>query len=82
MTQLKIPNFKFNWRFRSNINIECGSIIIYNIRKLILQEQRNENLDQLIQSLENEKDKQIKVSKPGGVLHIITIVDSETFNSN
>ena len=54
----------------------------YNIRRLVLQEQRNENLDQLIQSLENKKYKQIKVSKPGGVLHSITIVDSEILNSN
>ena len=67
---------------RSNLNIECYSNIIYNIRRLILQEQRNENLDQLIQSLENEKYKQIKVSKPDVVLHSITIVDSEILNSN
>lgn len=67
---------------RSNLNIECGSNNICNIRRLVLQEQRNENLDQLIQSLENEKYKQIKVSKPGGVLHSITIVDSEILNSN
>lgn len=50
------------------MNVECGSNIFYNIRRPVLHEQRNEDIDQLIQSLENGTDKQIKVSKPNGVL--------------
>lgn len=69
-------------RIRSNLDVECGSNIYYNIRRPILHEQKTEDLDALLDSLEKGTEKRIKVSKPHDILTSITIVDDEIISSN
>lgn len=69
-------------RIRSNLGIECGSDVYFNIRRPVLNEQKNESLDDLLDSLKNGTEKRIKVSKPLDVLNSITIVDDEIASSD
>ena len=68
-------------RIRSNLNIESGSNIFYDIRREAINDQRHEDLDSLISDLERGKSKRIIVNKDNGVLISLTIVDNEILNS-
>ena len=68
-------------RIRSNLNIECGSNIFYDIRREAINDQRHEDLDSLISDLNKGKDKRIIVNKDNGILISLTIVDNEILNS-
>ena len=68
-------------RIRSNLEIECGSDIFYNIRRGVLRNQKNEDLDKLIQMLQDGQEKTIKVNKSDDILERITIIDKEILNS-
>ena len=69
-------------RIRTNVNVDTGSDIYYNIRRPILRYLNNESLDSLIEKLRNGNEKLIKISKPNDILNRITIVDNEILNSN
>lgn len=58
-------------RIRTNVNVDTGSDIYYNIRRPILRYLNNESLDSLIEKLRNGNEKLIKISKPNDILIII-----------
>ena len=63
-------------RIRTNLNVECGSDIYYNIRRPILRNLNNESLDSLIEKLQNVNEKLIKIVKTEETLNRITIIDN------
>ena len=69
-------------RIRTNVQAECGSDIFYNIRRKVLHNQKNEDLDKLIQMLQEGEEKTIKVNMPNDMLERITVIYNETLNSN
>ena len=78
-TQLGVPP----GRIRSNLDIQCGSNLFYNIRRPTIEESRSEDLDSLIEKLQSGREKLIKVNKDDdGILNSITVIDSEILNSN
>lgn len=69
-------------RIRSNLDVECSSQIFYNIRRLVINETKKEDLESLLQSLEKGNEKRVKVYKNSGILESITIIDEEILKSN
>lgn len=68
-------------RIRSNLNIECGSNIFYDIRRKTIENERIEDLDSLINTLQNGTDKRIICDRDGGVFKSLTVIDNEILNS-
>ena len=62
--------------------LECGSNLLYDIRRQILQEDKKEDLDSLIETLRNGNQKRIKVHGPDGILNSITVIDDEIISSD
>ena len=88
LTDMQIQDIRFQTelgvlpgRIRTNVNVDTGSDIYYNIRRPILRYLHNESLDSLIEKLRNGNEKLIKISKPNDLLNRITIVDNEILNS-
>ena len=69
-------------RIRTNLNLECGSNLLYDIRRQVLQEDKKEDLDSLIETLRNGNQKRIKVHDPSGILNSITVIDDEIISSD
>lgn len=69
-------------RIRTNLDIQSGSQIYYNIRRSIVQEQLKEDLDNLIMTLKNGSQKSVMVKKNNGVLNSLTIIDNEILRSD
>lgn len=69
-------------RIRSNFDIEVGSNHFYEMRRPILEEERQEDLDSLIQMMQKGNKKKIKVRRNNGILESITILDYEIMKSD
>lgn len=69
-------------RIRTNLGIECGSNLFYDIRRQVIQNEKKEDLDSLIDTLRNGHQKRVKVNDPDGILNSITIIDDEVISSS
>ena len=69
-------------RIRSNLDIEVGSNHFYEMRRPILEEERQEDLDSLIQMMQKGNKKKIKVRRNNDILESITILDNEIMKSD
>lgn len=69
-------------RIRSNLNIQCGSIIFYDIRRPAIEEEKHEDLDLLYDSLEKGTEKCIICNKDNGNLTSLTVIDNSILESD
>ena len=69
-------------RIRSNLDVEIGSTLFYDIRRSVIHEEKTEDLVQLIQFLREGNQKHIIVHDPNDTLESITIIDKDILNSN
>ena len=68
-------------RIRSNLDIQCGSNVFYDIRRTAIEEERNEDLDTLIDSLKKGTEKRVICNKDNGILVSLTIIDNRILES-
>ena len=69
-------------RIRSNLDVEIGSTLFYNIRRSVIHEEKTEDLVQLIQFLREGNQISIIVHDPNDTLESITIIDNDMLNTN
>ena len=60
-------------RIRSNLDVEIGSTLFYNIRRSVIHEEKTEDLVQLIQFLREGNQKRIIVHDPNDTLELFQI---------
>lgn len=60
-------------RIRSNLDVEIGSTLFYDIRRSVIQEEKTEDLVQLIQFLRERNQKRIIVHDPNDTLELFQI---------